>query len=186
MEMPVEIVTDRLLLKSIDGSFGDIITGYLIRNKDFFAPFMPWRDETFYTIGSQVEILNENYTLTKNGSALRLHLFVKDSPGKLIGDINFSNVIKGSFLSCHLGYKVDKEEINKGYMTEALISVIPFVFDKMKLHRVEANVLPQNKASIRLLEKLGFENEGRAKKYLKINGKWEDHLRFALLNENME
>jgi len=96
------------------------------------------------------------------------------------------NIVRGVFLSCHLGYGLDKDEINKGYMTEALNAVIRFAFDKVKLHRIEANVMPRNKPSIRIVEKLGFKNEGLARKYLKINGKWEDHIHFVVLNKKLE
>ena len=91
----------------------------------------------------------------------------------------------GAFLSCYLGYKLDKDEINKGYMTEAVKKGVEVVFNELGLHRIEANIMPRNKASLRVVEKLGFYNEGLAYKYLKINGKWEDHIHMVLLNENL-
>jgi ribosomal-protein-alanine N-acetyltransferase len=82
-----------------------------------------------------------------------------------------------------LGYKLDADEINKGYMTEALRKGIDIAFNEVGLHRIEANIMPKNKRSLRTVEKLGFYNEGLAYKYLKINGKWEDHIHMVLLNE---
>lgn len=89
------------------------------------------------------------------------------------------------FLSCHLGYKLDKDEINKGYTTEAIEKGIDIIFNEFGLHRIEANIMPKNKSSLRVVEKLGFCNEGLAYKYLKINGKWEDHIHIVLLNDKV-
>ncbi|EOD01178.1 Ribosomal-protein-S5p-alanine acetyltransferase [Caldisalinibacter kiritimatiensis] len=71
-------------------------------------------------------------------------------------------------------------------MTEALKMGIDIAFNELKLHRIEANIMPKNEASLRIVKKLGFYEEGVAKKYLKINGKWEDHIHMVLLNEDIE
>ncbi len=78
---------------------------------------------------------------------------------------------------------MDEDEINKGYMTEAIMAVVKVAFKEMKLHRIEANVMPRNLRSIRVVEKCGFINEGLAKQYLKINGVWEDHYHMVILND---
>nr|WP_281201113.1 GNAT family N-acetyltransferase [Orenia metallireducens] len=95
-------------------------------------------------------------------------------------------MVRGCFQSCYLGYHLDKEEVNNGYMTEALEEAINFLFEEFKLHRIEANIMPKNNPSLRVVQKLGFYNEGLAKKYLTINGKWEDHIHMVLLNEEVE
>ncbi len=69
-------------------------------------------------------------------------------------------------------------------MEEALREVINYAFFTLNLHRIEANIMPYNEASIKLVEKLNFKREGLAPKYLKINGTWEDHIHFSLINEN--
>ena len=86
-------------------------------------------------------------------------------------------------MSCYLGYKLDREHIRKGYMTEALREGIKWMFHKEKLHRIEANIMPRNEASIKTVEKLGFVYEGISKSYLNINGVWEDHIHMVLLND---
>ncbi|WP_330651588.1 GNAT family N-acetyltransferase [Tepidibacter aestuarii] len=70
-------------------------------------------------------------------------------------------------------------------MSEAIKKGIDIIFNQYKLHRIEANIMPKNKASLRVVEKLGFYNEGLALKYLKINGKWEDHIHMVLLNDKL-
>jgi ribosomal-protein-alanine N-acetyltransferase len=94
-------------------------------------------------------------------------------------------MVWGVFLSCYLGYKLDKDEINQGYMTEAIKKGIDIVFSEYGLHRIEANIIPRNKRSLKVTEKLGFYNEGTAYKYLKINGIWEDHIHMVLLNDKV-
>ncbi len=76
--------------------------------------------------------------------------------------------------------------MKKGYITEAIKEGIKIIFDEYGLHRIEANIMPRNLASLRVTEKLGFLNEGISKKYIKINGKWEDHIHMVLLNDNID
>ena len=89
------------------------------------------------------------------------------------------------FLSCFLGYHMDEDFLRKGYMTEAVAAVVDYALGPLGLHRVEANVMPRNLPSLALLRKLGFEEEGLARDYLKICGKWEDHLHMAKRNTGM-
>lgn len=105
---------------------------------------------------------------------------------RIIGVVALSNIVYGAFLSCFLGYKLDKDEINQGKMTEALRKLISIAFEEYSLHRIEANIIPRNIQSQKVVKKLGFMEEGQSRKYLKINEKWEDHIHFVLLNENIE
>lgn len=82
----------------------------------------------------------------------------------------------GSLLLFFFGYKLDKDFVNKGYMSVAVEMLIKYAFEELGLHRIEANVMPKNKASLRVLEKNNFINEGISRYYLKINGVWEDHI----------
>lgn len=102
--------------------------------------------------------------------------------GDLIGIISLTEVVRGSLQSCWLGYFLDKSQNGRGYTTEAVRLVIKHAFEVLKLHRIEAGVMPHNTGSIRVLEKAGFEKEGLSKKNVLINGKWEDHLHFAIVS----
>ena len=99
----------------------------------------------------------------------------------LLGGINVSNVARGIRMSCSLGYWIGERYARQGYMTEAARLVLDFTFGELRLHRVEAGCVPVNDASTALLRKLGFQEEGYARKYLNINGRWHDHRLFALL-----
>jgi [ribosomal protein S5]-alanine N-acetyltransferase len=104
--------------------------------------------------------------------------------GALVGGLTLCNVRRGVTQACTLGYWIGAPYARQGYMTAAVRAVIPFVFDSLELHRLEAACLPSNMASIKLLERTGFTHEGLARRYLRINGVWQDHLLYALLDSD--
>ncbi|WP_338941435.1 GNAT family N-acetyltransferase [Paraburkholderia sp. 22B1P] len=101
----------------------------------------------------------------------------------MVGDCNFTNIVRGPFQACHLGFSLAKRFEGQGLMREALTSAITYIFDEIGLHRIMANIRPENVRSARLLERLGFEREGLARSYLKINGVWADHVLTSLINQ---
>jgi len=177
--------TERLILKALDESSAKIVFNYYLRNKSFLEEWEPKRNEEFYTEAYHKEQLKNDMSMMENKSLLRLWIFKKNDVKQTIGTIGFSNIVWGGFLSCYLGYKLDENEINQGYMTEAVKKGIDIMFKEYGLHRIEANIIPRNKRSLKVTEKLGFCNEGISKKYLKINGIWEDHIHMVLLNDKV-
>ena len=111
-------------------------------------------------------------------------LVVHKASNELIGVINIGHIIRVSFQSAYLGYYAFSGFEGRGLMRQGMQLVLRHAFRKLKLHRVEANIQPQNVASRRLLMKLGFALEGYSKRYLKISGRWRDHERWALLAEH--
>jgi [ribosomal protein S5]-alanine N-acetyltransferase len=99
----------------------------------------------------------------------------------LLGGLTLANIRRGVAQAGSLGYWLGQPFIRKGYMTAAVTALVPFTFNVLKLHRLEAACIPTNVASIRLLEKCGFKREGHAREYLCINGIWQDHLLYARL-----
>ncbi|MBK9078985.1 MAG: GNAT family protein [Hyphomicrobium sp.] len=111
--------------------------------------------------------------------------FISDAVTEaLLGGITLSNVRRGSAQTAVLGYWIGKPYAAQGRMTEAVRTLLPFAFKTARLHRLEAACMPANTASIRVLERNGFSREGLARSYLKINGRWEDHLLFATLADD--
>ena len=106
---------------------------------------------------------------------------MRDS-GELVGVVNISEIVRGAFRSGYLGYYAFTPFAGRGLMTEGLALVIAEAFGALGLHRLEANVQPENAASIRLVRRLGFRREGYSPRYLKINGRWRDHERWAILS----
>ncbi len=175
--------TDRLILKVLDKLDAEMVLDYFVRNRAFLSEWEPTRSAVFFTRAyHRMQLESERDAMT-NGSMLKLWLFKKGDEHNAIGSIGYNNIIRGAFLSCHLGYRLDKDEVNKGYITEAIARGNEIMFSEYGMHRIEANIMPRNKVSLRVIEKLGFTYEGLARKYLKINGAWEDHMHFVLLNE---
>lgn len=176
--------TNRLMLRVLDASHVDKVLDYIKRNREFLKEFEPEREEEFYTKEWQEEILKKDIKYIHRHEMLKLWIFKKDDPERIIGQIIFYNIVPYAFLGCHIGYRSDKDEVNKGLITEAARKGIDVMFNEYRMHRVEAHVLPFNKASLRVLEKLGFINEGIAHKFLETNGVWEDHIHLALVKDD--
>jgi ribosomal-protein-alanine N-acetyltransferase len=101
----------------------------------------------------------------------------------LAGVININDVVMGGFLSGSLGYYAAAPYCGRGYMSEALALVLDYAFTVLDLHRIEANIQPTNAASLALVKRLGFRKEGFSPAFLRIDGEWRDHERWAMLNE---
>lgn len=101
--------------------------------------------------------------------------------GRLVGGLTLAHVKRGVTQSCSLGYWMGERFAGRGLMGEAVRTVVPFCFDVLGLNRIEAATLPHNERSIRLLKRVGFTEEGYARRFLCINGAWRDHVLFALV-----
>lgn len=176
------IETERLFLKSIDESEVHLLVNYYLKNLDFLKPTIPVSDISFFTYENILERILKEKDLFEQGIQISFYIFKKAYPNIIIGNVTISNIISGCFQNGFLGYQLDKDETGKGYASEAIKSVIEFSFSEMNLHRIEANVMADNIASVKVLEKLNFVREGFSKQYLMINGNWEDHFRYALIN----
>lgn len=108
----------------------------------------------------------------------------RDLDDRLLGGITLSNVRRGVTQAAAVGYWIGKPFAGRGLMSKAVSGVVRFAFEELKLHRLEAACMPSNAASIRVLEKNGFQREGLARRYLKINGVWQDHLLYATLADD--
>ncbi len=108
----------------------------------------------------------------------------REEDGALVGGCTLSNVQRGVQQSCALGYWAGEIHAGRGYVTRAVRALIPYVFEELKLHRLQAACLPENERSKAVLRKCGFREEGYARGYLRINGVWRDHLVFAILRDD--
>lgn len=183
--MNIQIGTDRLMLIPMDSSHTAMFHDFLIRNAEFFKKWSPKYAEGYFEPDYHKKTLERIEKDTNEGRIIKFGVFLKNDNKKIIGTVAFMNIIYGPFLSCYLGYRTDEHENGKGYTTEAVKKGLEYVFNELNLHRVEANIVPYNPASIRVVEKLGFKLEGRSEKYLQINGKWEDHLHYVMLNNKV-
>ncbi len=118
-----------------------------------------------------------------SGTAYQFGLFVDQA---VVGEVNLNNIIRGAMQSGTIGYWIDQRHAGRGYVAEAVVLVLQFAFEQLRLHRVEICIVPRNLRSRRVVEKLGIRDEGIAARYLEINGTWEDHIRYGITVEEWE
>ena len=115
-----------------------------------------------------------------------LHVLCRLEDGALCGVLNLSEIVRGALQGAYLGYYAFAPRAGQGYMREGMQLVLAQAFARLKLHRLEANIQPTNAASIGLVVASGFRQEGYSPRYLKIGGRWRDHLRFAICREDWQ
>ncbi|WP_240689072.1 GNAT family N-acetyltransferase [Ammoniphilus sp. YIM 78166] len=153
-----------------------------VRNKKFLEPYESKQRESHFTAEVQTEMIEQAMRNWEQNLGYSFGIFLKEKDA-LIGRVNLSNVVRGAWQSCTIGYFLDEDFNGRGIMTEAVGLSVDFAFTKIDLHRVQAGVMPRNLPSIRVLEKVGFRFEGLAKYYLNINGNWEDHNIYSITKE---
>jgi ribosomal-protein-alanine N-acetyltransferase len=174
------IETDRVLLRAPQMSDYSAWAELRAASQDFLVPWEPlWAPDELSRVSFRRRIRHYMRDMRED---VGYALFVYDTRStSLVGGITLCNVRRGVTQSCTLGYWVGAAYARQGFMTAAVRAVVPFVFDSLELHRLEAACLPENTASMRLLERVGFKREGLARRYLRINGDWRDHVLYALL-----
>ena len=166
-----ETVRVRVLRRTDAGLLAD---AYL-RNREHLAPWEPLRSKEFFTVDGQANSIE---------SKLRLFIAGSDVPwvlvegSRIVGVLNLSGIVRGPFLSAHLGYWVDKDMTGRGIGSAALEFAVHAAHRELGLHRLQAATLTYNAASRRILKRAGFEEIGLAAAYLKIAGSWQDHVLF--------
>jgi ribosomal-protein-alanine N-acetyltransferase len=161
--------------------YSDFRQWHLLRSesRQFLQPWEPtWRPDEL-TEGSFRTRVVRNGQEFSSGTSVSLLLFGHDNV--LLGGITIGYIRRGAAQCCMIGYWIGERYAAQGHMSAALKLVIPYIFNGLQLHRIEAACIPDNFKSIRLLENTGFQREGLLREYLKINGQWRDHLMFSLL-----
>lgn len=173
--------TSRLLLKIIHADQAEAVLDFYFRDKELFETYEPDRMQNFYTLQYHRQMLIFEYNMAVQGKLFRFYIYEKSSPDRIIGTICVHHINRGYSGSCEVGYKFSSEVHRRGYAAEALSLIMQLVFCDLKLHRALAYVLPDNEASIRLLERVGFVREGISRGHLLLHGRWEDHVQYSML-----
>jgi ribosomal-protein-alanine N-acetyltransferase len=149
-------------------------------SRGFLEPWEPrWSPDEFerHAWRQRIQRYREDFA---RGHAIAFFI-VENSSRKLAGGITVGNIRRGVAQSAQIGYWVGERFAGKGFMVDAVRLVVPYAFNVLRLHRIEAACIPGNTRSIRVLEKAGFTREGLLRSYLKINGSWQDHYLFSLV-----
>jgi ribosomal-protein-alanine N-acetyltransferase len=148
-------------------------------NREFLAPWEPARDEEYYTEDGYRAVVESALSRYKQGSAYPC--VILNEAGTVAGRINLNDIVWGAFLSANLGYWVARDDNGRGLATAAVREIVAVAFGELGLHRVQAGTLLHNVGSQRVLERNGFTRIGVAPAYLKIAGRWQDHILFQLV-----
>lgn len=182
MTIPL-IETERLLIYKLKLADAKDLQAYYFNNAAHLDPWEPARSPTFHTLDACRARIKTAQAEMDVGRSMQLIFRLKETRA-LIGVCNFTNIVRGPFQACTLGYSIAATAEGRGLMYEALDASLTHMFEQENLHRIMANYVPENARSGRLLTRLGFDVEGRAKDYLHIAGAWRDHVLTAKLNPN--
>jgi [ribosomal protein S5]-alanine N-acetyltransferase len=152
----------------------------LIRaSRDFLAPWEPTRQEEYFTVDGQHAVIQNDLEQYDQGS--KLPHVILDEAGEVVGRITLSGIVRSCFQSCSMGYWVSASNNGRGFATAAVREIVRVAFDELGLHRVQAETLLHNVRSQRVLERNGFVRFGVAPAYLKIAGRWQDHVMYQVI-----
>jgi [ribosomal protein S5]-alanine N-acetyltransferase len=177
----VHVSTTRLRIAATRPDDGPLLAAYYRKNR---AHLEPWEPPRF------PEITTETYWQQRlaayaldHARGQALHLLLREpTQSAVVGAVNLGHISRGAFQACYLGFGLDAELVGRGLMHEGLTAIIAVAFERLSIHRIMANHLPDNHRSAALLRRLGFVVEGFAEKYLFIAGDWRDHVLTALTN----
>ncbi|MEW4371379.1 GNAT family N-acetyltransferase [Paenibacillus kandeliae] len=150
-------------------------------NREFFQQFTGAREESFYTLEGQQELARKRMERAAQDVGYWFVIVHRETE-QIIGLIMLTEVVRDNLQSCWIGYFLNHLHNGKGIMTAAVKMVVDYAFEELHLHRLEAGVMPHNIGSLRVLEKVGFAREGLARKNVKINGVWQDHVTLGIVN----
>lgn len=179
----MKLKTERLILRTLTEGDAPLLLDFDTRNREFLAPWEPLREASYFTLARAQSSIRADALMARRRLGYRWHFFLKDDPGRIVGSVAVSGIIRGAFWSAYLGYRLEGTMTGRGLGTEGVGAAVDWALGPGGLHRVEANVMPHNAPSRRLLVRLGFHEEGLALRYLNIAGVWQDHLHFARLAE---
>ena len=179
----VSFSTERLVVRTPQAGDGEHYARYYTTNREFLQPWSPTFNEDMFSAREwedSIPIIRGEFA---SGRSARFCLFHE---GELIGVANLTAITRSPSYSGILGYTLCQSAQGQGYMREGLLPVIEFAFKHRNLHRVNANYMPHNQRSGRLLKSLGFQVEGYSRDYLLIDGVWQDHVLTSLRNDEWE
>ncbi len=159
------------------------LTAVLLANREFMAPWEPTREASYFTEQHQHDEISHARRRFEQNLGFPCVIAYE---GKIVGRVNLNNIVRGVFCSADLGYWVSQEYNGRGVATAAVAAVVRRAFDELGLHRVQAGTLVHNHGSQQVLLRNGFTRIGLAPTYLRIAGRWQDHLLFQRINENAD
>lgn len=172
-------------IRPYDRSDLDELVALRRANREHTEPWEPLRDPSFYGRSGQRAELEMDVRAWEQGVGYAFAVTVART-GEIVGRVALANVVRGAWLNATLGYWTSAHVARQGHGTRSVRLVLAFAFDHAGLHRVQPAIIPRNVASQRLARAVGFRHEGCARRYLRINGTWEDHDLYAMTSEDWQ
>jgi len=179
---PLRLLSERVALRPAERTDFEAWAEVRGESRRFLTPWEPSWSADALTRGAFRRRLARYAIDWRTDQGYSFFLFSRET-SQLMGGIGLTNVRRGVAETGSLGYWMGERYASRGYMKEGLRLMLGFAFDRLNLHRIEAACLPHNQASRHLLQRCGFQEEGYARRYLCIDGRWQDHVLFALLRE---
>ena len=184
---PLRLFGRRLMLRPLVPSDFEAWSEVRVRNEEWLTKWEPLR----HPKAPDPSVNRDAFTSRcaardrerHNGAGYALGIFIDKA---FVGEINLNNVLRGAMQSVTIGYWIDEARAGQSYMSEAVLVATRFALEDLQLHRVEVCIIPRNHNSRRVMEKLGFREEGIAERFLEINGTWEDHVRYGFTIEEWQ
>lgn len=176
-----KLVSERAVTTILRSEHAPLLADFYRRNREYLRPWFPKRHEKFYTEDywhSQIESMYQELLHDKALYFCSMNLELNE----ILAVAHFTNIMEDSFKGCFLNFALDETYQGQGMMLELLSHTLNFVFCELDLHRIMASYPPKNRRAHRILQQLGFEQEGFARSYLKLDGLWQDHHLCSLIN----
>ena len=173
--------TDRMMVRLADPEFADMTAEFFFRNRKMLERYEERVRRSFFARSFKRSGWTSKGRTQEKGEWYSYYLFEKRKPHTVIGTLSLSRIQYGNLCSGVLGYRIGGERQGEGFGTEAAKEGTRIGFEELSLHRMEADVMTENRASLRILEKCGYKKEGYFREYFRINGKWEDHIHMAAI-----
>jgi [ribosomal protein S5]-alanine N-acetyltransferase len=174
--------TDRLRVRLPCREDAGAVARFYGDNRDHLQPWSPTFPPGMFAADFWAAEIERRLADFDAGREVRAFLFGRDDPCRLIGSVTLSQIARGVFQACNLGYALAADAQGHGYMLEAVRGMVAYAFGPLGLHRVMAGYMPRNRRSAAVLRQAGFVVEGYARRYLLIDGRWEDHVLTAITN----
>jgi ribosomal-protein-alanine N-acetyltransferase len=182
---PASASAPRIVLRHPDGRDRDAVVRLIESSREHLIPW--WANaEAQDAEGFDPSLFFDRVLASARLPASRRFLMCLRETDEIVGAVSLSNIVRGPFESCTIGYWCGAAHARRGYTTEGVALALRVAFRELRLHRAEANIMPRNEPSTRLVRRLGFRDEGLAKRYLRINYAWEDHVRWGMTIEDYD
>ena len=174
--------TERLCIRLPTRQDAVEVAGFYRTNREHLQPWSPTLHPGLFDAEFWAGEAERRLGDYQAGLEARGFLFLREDPRQVVGNLSLAQIVRGAFHACTLGYSLAADAQGHGYMLEAVRGAVAYAFGTLGLHRVMADYMPRNRRSAAVLRQAGFVVEGYARDYLRIDGRWEDHVLTAITN----